>query len=55
MSRKQQTFIVNIFQLTNGEKKHSMKQVTPITYTLEKRFYATATLEGLCVVTFQTE
>ena len=28
-------------------KKHSSKQVVPITYTLEKKFFAAATFEGL--------
>ena len=36
------------------EGKHSSKQVVPITYTLEKGVSAAATLEGLWVVSFQT-
>ena len=36
-------------------KKHSSKQVLVITYTLEKRVFATATFKGFWVVSFQTE
>ena len=32
-----------------------MKQVVSVTYTLEKKFVATATCEDLRVVSFQTE
>ena len=31
------------------------KLVVPITYTPEKRFFTTATFQGLYVFTFQTE
>ena len=34
-------------------KKHSSKQVVSITYTLEKRYLAAATFEGLWVLSFQ--
>ena len=37
------------------EQKHLSKQIAPITYTLEKTFFTTATCEGLCVVNFQIE
>ena len=33
-------------------KKYLSKQVVPITYTLERTFFAVATLEGLRVVSF---
>ena len=36
-------------------KKHSSKQVVPITYTLEKRVFAVATFQSLWVVCFQTK
>ena len=36
-------------------KKHSLKQVVPIAYTLEKRVFAAATFQGLCVVYLQTK
>ena len=48
-------FYCKYLSVNKRRKKHSMKLVTPITYTLEKRFFATATLEGLCVATFQRE
>ena len=34
-------------------KKHSSKQGVSITYTLEKKFLAAATFEGLWVLSFQ--
>ena len=36
-------------------KKHSSKKVLPITYTLEKRFFAVATLEALCLLSRQSK
>ena len=47
--------LLKIMPLIKWNKKHSSKQVVPITYTLEKSFFATATFEGLYIVTFQTE
>ena len=35
-----------------SNKKHSSKQVLPITYTLEKKYLATAALEGWSEVSF---
>ena len=35
--------------------KFFVMEVVPILYTLEKMFLTTATFEGLCVITFQTE
>ena len=42
----------NVFQLSH--KKHSSKEVVPITYPLEKKFSTTATFEGLREASFQT-
>ena len=36
-------------------KKHSSKQAVPITYTLEKKIFAAATLKDLWVVFFQAK
>ena len=36
-------------------KLKASRQVTQITYTLEKSFFTAATSEELCVVSFQTE
>ena len=36
-------------------KKHLLKQVVAITYTLQKKFFTITALEGLKVVDFQTE
>ena len=36
-------------------KKHSRKQVLPISYTLDAKFFVAATFEGLRVVPFQAE
>ena len=37
------------------EQKHLLKEVVPITYTLEKRLFAAATFKGLWVISFQTK
>ena len=33
-------------------KEDSLKQVVPLTHTLEKRVFAAATFKGLCAVSF---
>ena len=42
-------------QVIKWNKKHSSNQVLSITCTLEERFFAAATFEGLWVVSFDTE
>ena len=37
------------------EKKHSLNQIVPIAYALEKTFFAASTFEGLSVLSFQIE
>ena len=55
-SGSQETFIKkNIVQLSQGIKNIYRMQVITIAYTLEKRFFAVATFEGLWVVSFQVE
>ena len=44
----------NGFHLSDASKKSS-KEVVPITCTLEKKFYAPATIKGLWVVSFRAE
>ena len=36
-------------------KKFLKKRVVPVTYTLQKKFFAAATFEGLRVVSLQAE
>ena len=45
----------NIVQLSQGIKNIYRRQVITIAYTLEKRFFAVGTFEGLWVVSFQVE
>ena len=42
-------------QLSQGIQNIHRIKVAPITYTLEKKFSAVATFQGLRVVSFQTE
>ena len=37
------------------ELKHLSKQVVLVKYKLEKKIFAAATFEGLCLVSFRTE
>ena len=37
----------SVLQLSHKKKKHSLKQVIPITYTLEKKLFVAAAFEGL--------
>ena len=37
----------NAFQLSHGVKKHSLKQVVTIIYTLEKNVFAAASFKGM--------
>ena len=43
------------FLVITKNKKHSSKQVVPITYKLKKRLFAAATFQGFWVVSFQTK
>ena len=45
----------SVSQISNGIKNISSKQVISITHALQKKFFATATFEVLCVATFQIE
>ena len=42
----------NVFQLSHRIKKYLEKQVVTVTYTLEQRFFAVATFEGLFFLVF---
>ena len=45
---QQLTFIKNnAFHPSRRVKKHSSKQLAPVTYNLEKTFFAASTFEGL--------
>ena len=37
----------NFFQLLHGNKKHLLKNVVPVKYTLKKNFFAAVTFKGL--------
>ena len=44
-----------VIKVMTKNKKHSLKQVVQITYTLEKRVFAAAIFQGVWVVSFQTK
>ena len=41
-----------VYQLSSRTKKHSLRQVVPMTYTLEKMLFTIYTFEGFYVFTF---
>ena len=45
----------NEFQLLNGIKKCSLKQIVSLTCTLKEKFFAVATFEGLLVISFERD
>ena len=44
-----------VIKVMRKNKKHSLKQLVRITYTLEKRVFAAAIFQGMWLVSFQTK